>query len=100
MLGDELDVFVLSKEQVYWDIVKTLLAERERYDPDWPNKLIRSLCTENGIHVLDSTPVFRAHSDEQLCFTKDTHWNAEANRLAAEAVYHYLIENGMPPVNP
>jgi hypothetical protein len=40
-----------SKEQVYWDIVKTLLAEPERYDPDWPNSLIESLGAENGIHV-------------------------------------------------
>jgi hypothetical protein len=89
-----------SKEQVYWDIVKTLLAEPERYDPDWPNSLIESLGTENGIHVLDLTPVFRAHSGDQLYFTEDTHWNVEGNRLAAEATYNYLTENDLLPVSP
>lgn len=89
-----------SKEQVYWDIMKTLLAESERYDPDWPNSLIESSGVENGIHVLDLTPVFRAHSGDQLYFTEDTHWNVEGNRLAAEAVYTYLAENGLLPVSP
>lgn len=88
-----------SKEQVYWDIVKTLLAEPERYDPDWPNSSIESLGMENDIHVLDLTPVFRAHSGNQIYFTEDTHWNIEGNRLAAEATYNYMVENGLLPVN-
>ncbi|TEU21937.1 MAG: hypothetical protein E3J21_01150 [Anaerolineales bacterium] len=98
----EIEFLVLicpSKEQVYWDMVKTLLAEPERYDPDWPNSLIERLGTESGIHVLDLTPVFRAHSGDQIYFTEDTHWNVEGNRLAAEATYNYLVENGLLPVN-
>lgn len=84
-----------SKEQVYWDAVETLLAEPKRYDPDFPNNLIKSTCTENDIHVLDLTPIFRTHSSEQLYFTEDTHWNVEGNRLAAEATYNYLLTNGL-----
>lgn len=50
--------------------------------------------------MLDLMSVLRPHSGDQLYFTEDTHWNVEGNRLAAEAIYRYLIENDLLPVNP
>lgn len=63
---------------------------------------VSSCCwdAEHGIHVLDLMSVLRPHSGDQLYFTEDTHWNVEGNRLAAEAIYRYLIENDLLPVNP
>lgn len=88
-------VIAPSKEQVYWEKVASLLAEPDRYDPDGPNRLIKNFADEHGIAVLDLTPIFRAHADEQLYFPKDTHWNVAGNRLAAQAMSDYLLTNGL-----
>jgi hypothetical protein len=58
-------------------------------------KLRRFLTTEMP-HFRDIAPVIeQAAGGRRLDYLHDRHWNALGNRLAAEAIYRYLVEEGL-----
>lgn len=46
----------------------------------------------NDIPTLPLFPIFRKTSIRPLYFTRDPHWTKEGNKLAAEAIYNFLID--------
>ncbi len=94
-LGSALLVIIVpDKAQTYWSYLAPYLSPLEDYDPYSPNSLVREFCEKNEIAVFDLTPIFQAHNDEQLYWPIDGHWNERGNQLAAEAIGHYLSNNG------
>jgi hypothetical protein len=56
------------------------------------NRLIRSFCTEHGIHVVDPLPELRARSAGApvLRFSGDMHWTPLAHQIAAGQLLEYI----------
>ncbi|HMB71778.1 MAG TPA: hypothetical protein VKU85_20875 [bacterium] len=59
-------------------------------DSTRPQDLMRELCTERGIPLLDLLPVLEEHSEEELYLEKDDHLNPAGNALAAEHILEFL----------
>jgi len=62
-----------------------------RFDPailreNRPQDRLRAFASAEGIPVVDLLPVFRAHAARPLYFSKNPHWTAEGQRLAARAI--------------
>lgn len=63
-------------------------AERDRYDFDMPQTLLRERFAALGIPTLDLLPLFR--HDPRCLYMNDTHWTAEGHLLAAQAIAAWI----------
>lgn len=97
-------VLIPTKAQVqhsYWEARLLAFAlDESLVDPERPQQVIKDWAVEHEIHVFDLLPVFRqaaSAQDEWLYFESDEHWNERGHRLAAEAVYDYLIDGHFVP---
>jgi hypothetical protein len=71
------------------------MMAHEEWDWEKPNKLLRGFCQSKGIHYFDLSPLFKEkirQSALPLYYHDDGHWNQNGHRLAAESIYHILIE--------
>ncbi|RME83005.1 MAG: hypothetical protein D6775_09290, partial [Caldilineae bacterium] len=59
-------------------------AERDNYDFDMPQSMLREMFGEMGIPTIDLLPAFR--DDPRCLYMNDTHWTPEGHRLAAEHI--------------
>ncbi|MEM9380949.1 MAG: hypothetical protein AAGB93_13440 [Planctomycetota bacterium] len=57
-----------------------------------PQDLMKALCAAQGIPVLDVLPHLRANADEDLYIENDDHLNAVGNRLVADVLEPFLVE--------
>jgi hypothetical protein len=81
-----------EREEVYQRL--PFMRRAEEIPP--PNQFLVEVLTNEGIEVLDLLPSFVEHIDktgEMFRFQNDKHWNVAGNRLAAETIYRWLIEN-------
>lgn len=63
----------------------------EDYDLGKPQRLIAQYCADRGIPCMDLLPVFREHgAGGGLYLLRNTHYNAEGNRLAARETARFL----------
>ena len=61
------------------------------YDFEKPHGLLGSKLKEKGILYLDLLPVFRTENKKRnLYLLRDSHWNAEGNRLAAREIWKFM----------
>jgi lysophospholipase L1-like esterase len=68
--------------------------DEAHYDLDRPQQILSGICSELGIPLVDLLPASRAWAAEApLYLERDTHWNPRGNRLAAEELAEFLIEN-------
>ncbi|GAB4444679.1 MAG: hypothetical protein Kow0031_27120 [Anaerolineae bacterium] len=61
-----------------------------------PNQTLAARLSADGSPSLDLLPAFVAHlaaGGEPLFFEQDQHWTSAGNRLAADTMYQWLIEN-------
>jgi lysophospholipase L1-like esterase len=122
--GTELVVmFVPFKEQVYLPLLRRSFSRDELQralafslrgigpapDPDAmarhrlaQNDLVRTLCAELGIALLDLTPVLEAElgSGRSVYFPDDSHWNAAGHDVAAAALAEFLQTRGILRARP
>jgi hypothetical protein len=62
-------------------------------DPRLPNRVLLAYCDDHGVDCLDVTPAFDRASQESIAplyKTRELHWTARGNRVAAEAQARYL----------
>jgi lysophospholipase L1-like esterase len=81
-----------------WNQMALYSGEASSYDRERPNHLLGELCARNGIPYLDLTPAFRQHiaaGKPYPYFPVNAHFNVEGNRLAAQLIYEYLLEEGL-----
>jgi len=106
--GGALVVAVLpAAEQLFdenWgELLERAGERREELDPYYPEQRLRSIAERNGIRLLTMLDAFRAaaphrsraREDEWLHYAGRGHFNAAGNRLAAELIARYLIEQGL-----
>jgi hypothetical protein len=73
------------------DVLTALHLEQDQLDFDLPNKRLAQELEERAIKYLDLLPVFReAGRERRLYIPRDTHWNIEGNRLAANLLRDFL----------
>jgi lysophospholipase L1-like esterase len=85
-----------------WNQIALYGGGASSYDRERPNHLLGELCARHGIPYLDLTPAFRQHiaaGGPYPYFPVDAHFNVEGNRLAAQLIYEYLVEQGLFPSN-
>lgn len=88
-----------AREQIY----QRLPAMRSAETVTPPNETLAGYFSDGGTPTLDLLPVFLAHlaaGGEPLYFEQDQHWNVAGNRLAADAIYQWLVENQLSPHTP
>ena len=51
-----------------------------------PQAAMLEFCTEHALRCFDLLPALRASRERELYLDQDTHWNAEGNRVAFEAL--------------
>lgn len=72
-------------------------------DPTLPNRTFSQLMAGRGLPVLDLHPLFLDYlraGGEPLYWPADPHWNVNGNRVAAEMMAGWLVEQGLVPAGP
>jgi hypothetical protein len=94
---------VINISRLSTEARKTLYYEKvpdlQKAQLDRPNTRLATRLSQDGINFLDLQPVFIQHINETgegLYYSVDKHWNIAGNRVAAEAIYHWLDEKTNP----
>lgn len=75
------------------DVARAWGVAREAIDFDRPTRAITEALGREGIQTLDLLPPFRREGARtRLYKPRDTHWNVEGNRLAAETMTPVIRE--------
>jgi hypothetical protein len=90
---------------VHPSIQEILISEEPLYTSakfDWeqPDRRLGENLQTMGVPYLRLDPPFREQSaanNEQLLFFREGHWNEAGHQLAAELIYHWLIEQKLVP---
>jgi hypothetical protein len=82
-----------EREQVY----QRLPAMRRAEGIKSPNQILTEQFTRNGIPVLDLLPAFLEQGGTSLFFDQDKHWNTQGNKLAAQTIRDWLIDQSLTP---
>ncbi len=85
-----------------WNQIALHSGAASSYDRERPNHLLGELCARHDIPYLDLTPAFCRHiavGGPYPYFPVNAHLNVEGNRLAAQLIYDYLVEQGLFPGN-
>ncbi len=86
---DQLQVDAALRGQV----LEAFGLEEDAYDMGIGNRILREQLEAEGVAYLDLHSLFANAADPgSLYIEGDTHWNAAGNRLAAQAVYAFLVE--------
>lgn len=95
-IGAELLVVAIpTKEEVYWELVRDELPNREALQIDRPFGDLFAFCIDESIACCDTTPALHreAMQGEQLYLRISSHWNGLGNRIAAQAVDRCLADD-------
>lgn len=98
-----------SAPQVYPDVWRRLVedagGEAAHLDPDYPDRRLRSVCSESGIPIVTMTREFRdaararsaedTPADDLLFFGGVGHFTPQGNRLAARVIHDFLARKGI-----
>jgi hypothetical protein len=84
-------------EAVRETVIQRLSLRSEEYDFDLPQLRLRQFAETHRIICLDLLPAMRAaHRPEgRLYIPNDTHWNKRGNRIAADTITTFLIEQDL-----
>ena len=67
------------------------------------NVIAKRAAKRNGVHFIDLHPIFEndfAVAQKRFEFADDGHWNAYAHKLISNAIYRYIKESRLLPVQP
>lgn len=68
------------------------LVQWDRYPYKSIHEGVAKFCEENSIHFIDPLPDFSQHESSSLWVTRnDSHYNAAANAIAAQALLRFLL---------
>lgn len=103
--GSQLVVaLVAAPEQLYPDqwtqtVARNPAMQSLNWDLDAPNRRLSQFLTRQNIAHLDLLPIFREAAAQPnappLHFRHDQHWTPAGHRLAAEAIHHFLLAEGL-----
>lgn len=90
-------LLVPNKWEIHADEPALAGLERSQMNPKAPTDRFQQLCTAAGFAVVDprATLAAEAAKGTRLYFSKDFHWNADGNHLAAGALLERLTQPDM-----
>jgi hypothetical protein len=101
-MGARYAMFVLPRYQQYDPRESPRDPERRTFPDDAPGRLVpfayfarQARSARFPVHSLRED--FLADPAFPKCRSDDPHWNAEGNRVAAEAIAHHLLEDALVP---
>lgn len=92
ILPDEYQVNEELRHKIYlrYDL------QQDAMDIDKPQTVLKDFLDEEGIAYIDLLPYFKEASEDRTLYKlRDTHWNEEGNRLAAEVITSKLKESNL-----
>lgn len=93
--------FIVSIQPASVDLVNTgeiPLEEMQNYAYYKSTNLsdpIKEFCIKSRINYVNLFDVYKANNPEELYIKNDTHWNVKGQRLAAESVGRYVLDNNL-----
>jgi len=89
-------VLIPTKEEVYWDILRTQLPDGGAVPSASPLAAVREFCARTGMACCDLTEPLRAEAarGRQVYLRVSGHWNDAGNAVAAGAIAACLSERG------
>ncbi len=92
------DEFQVNSD-LFQEILKKYAISEESIDLHFPNTLLLNFCNHHDLYCLDMLEQFQENAkSKQLYIPRDTHWNAEGNKLAADIIFNYLEKNNLVKV--
>ena len=88
-------VLMPFRELVYFDHYSEFAASLGAQDLARPYQLMRELCDELGVPVLDLNEVIARDPGRQVFYELDAHLNAEGNRVVANEIRRFLELHGL-----
>lgn len=93
-------ITIPSKVQVYaeqWADISGKLGIAEDSDIELPDKILKSLCKDNGIHYCKLLNMLQevGKKDKDLYFKLDRHWKAHCHEIVGNFLYDYLIKENL-----
>ncbi|MBI4614931.1 MAG: SGNH/GDSL hydrolase family protein [Planctomycetes bacterium] len=81
-------------DEHYREVLKFHGFSAADFDLDLPGRRLEEFCREEEVPYLDLTPALREGHRElgRVYWLRDMHWNANGNRVAAEALAEFLRE--------
>lgn len=89
-------VLIPDEYQVNEELFRALVPgrERERFDLGQPQRIVREFLHARGVPVLDLREALRTAEQQRPTYKqRDTHWNEEGNRVAADEITRWLRED-------
>jgi hypothetical protein len=81
------------EETLRAEVCKKYNLAADALDLEYPNYRLLNYCKGNNINCIDLLGPFREKGKSGgLYALRDTHWNEAGNRLAAEVIFQYLID--------
>ncbi len=78
------------------EILEALKVKEESLDFDYPNTLLKNYLDHHQIRYVDLTgPMREAAKSKTLYILRNTHWNKEGNKVAADIIFNYLQQQGL-----
>lgn len=99
-------IFAPDSEQIEEEVWQEVIDKHSRPgEGEWnqtkPNVVLDGLLNKADIPLLQLLPGFRQRykdNGKPLHYRRDSHWNLEGNRLAAQLIYDYVLTNKLVPV--
>lgn len=89
------DEFQVNSD-LFQEILKKFDVPKESIDLNFPNTLLLNFCNSHDIYCVSMLEQFQKNAkSKQLYIPRDTHWNVEGNRLAADIIFNYLKKNNL-----
>ncbi|HYD48466.1 MAG TPA: hypothetical protein VEB21_08970, partial [Terriglobales bacterium] len=90
-------VLIPTKEEVYFDTVRTALPNHEKLSVDRPYTVVEEFCRQEGILCCSTTAALQdaARRGEQVYLRVSGHWNQRGNEIGAAAVRQCLQDNAV-----
>ena len=88
-------VLMPFRELIYFDYYEEFAGDLASEDLLAPYHLMRRLCEDLEIPLVDGNEVMSARRSDQIFYRRDAHLNALGNRILAEEVERFLEHNGL-----
>jgi lysophospholipase L1-like esterase len=83
---------IVQVEERDWQKKRDLHGLVAEYDLQKPNRQLATFAQRYSFAYVDLYPLFKEHSQEQVLYLRDSHWNAAGHALAAQALCEQLSQ--------
>jgi hypothetical protein len=91
--------FFQVDEDAWSRVLLENIRDRDRYEPDAPNRHLAGIAERQGLRYLDLLPAIREAQRQgaRLYYPADGHWTVDGHTFAARQIADYLARAGLTP---